>query len=89
MEQNTMHTTHHCKARQSQRGISLDMVEYVLAHGSQERDKIVFGKKEAKQRIAALDNERRLLMKISDKGGVVVVADGDALITTYNCSQRH
>ena len=45
--------------------------------------------KEAKQRIAALDNERRLLMKISDKGGVVVVADGDALITTYNCSQRH
>ena len=82
-----MHTTHHCKARQSQRGISLDMVEYVLAHGSQEKDKVVFGKKEAKQRIA--DNERRLLMNISDQGGVVVVADGDALITTYNCSQRH
>lgn len=49
----------------------------------------MFGKKEAKQRLAALDRERRLLMKINDKGGVVVVADGDALITTYNCSQRH
>lgn len=50
----------------------------------------MFGKKEAKQRLAALDHERRLLMKINDKGGVVVVvADGEALITTYNCSQRH
>lgn len=84
-----MYTTHHCKARQSRRGISLDMVDYVLAHGSQEKDKVVFGEKEAKQRSAALDCERRLLMKINDKGGVVVVADNEALITAYNCSQHH
>jgi len=83
MELKVMHTTHHCKARQSQRGISHNMVDYVLIHGSLERDKIVFGRKEAKERLEALDQERRLLMKISDKGGVVVVADGEALITTY------
>lgn len=65
------------------------MVEYVLPHGSQEKDKVVFGKKEAKQRLSALDQERRLLMKINDKGGVIVVADGETMITTYNCSQRH
>lgn len=84
-----MHTTHHCKARQSQRGISLKMVDYVLAHGSLENDKIVLGKKEAKQRLADLERERRLLMKIADKGGIVVVAEGEALITTYNCSHRN
>lgn len=83
-----MHTTHHCKARQSQRGIPCNMVDYVLVHGSLIKDKFVFGRKEAKERLEALDQERRLLMKISDKGGVVVVADGEALITTYNCSQR-
>ncbi|MEN5142144.1 hypothetical protein [Pseudomonas juntendi] len=40
-----MHTTRHCKARQSQRGISLKMVDYVLTHGSLENDKIVLGRK--------------------------------------------
>lgn len=40
-----MHTTHHCKASQSQRGISLKMVDYVLTHGSLENDKIVLGRK--------------------------------------------
>ncbi|ATP46896.1 DUF4258 domain-containing protein [Pseudomonas putida] len=84
-----MHTTHHCKARQPQRGISLKMVDYVLAHGSLENDKIVLGMKEAKQRLADLERERRLLMKIADKGGIVVVAEGEALITTYNCSHRN
>lgn len=84
-----MHTTHHCKARQSQRGISLNMVDYVLTHGALENDKIVLGKKEAKQRLADLEREKRLLLKIADKGGVVVVAEGEALITTYNCTHRN
>ncbi len=84
-----MHATHHCKARQAQRGIPLKMVDYVLTHGSQRRDKVIFGEREARQRLAELDEERRLLMKIKDKGGVVVVASGEAVITTYNLSSRH
>ena len=84
-----MHTTHHCKARQSQRGISLNMVDYVLTHGVLEQDKIVIGKKEARQRLSDLEREKRLLMKIAGKGGVVVVADGETLVTTYNCSHRN
>lgn len=84
-----MHATHHCKARQAQRGIPLKMVDYVLTHGSQSRDKVVFGEREARQRLAELDEERRLLMKIKDKGGVVVVANGETAITTYNLTSRH
>ncbi|APE96587.1 DUF4258 domain-containing protein [Pseudomonas putida] len=83
-----MHATHHCKARQAQRGIPLKMIDYVLAHGTVDQDKFIIGTKEAKQRLADLEREKRLLMKIQDKGGVVVVAEGDALITTYNCTQR-
>lgn len=84
-----MHTTHHCKARQSQRGIPLKLIDYVLTHGSLEKDKFVLGLKEAKQRLADLEREKRLLMKITDKGGVVVVAEGETLITTYNCTHRN
>lgn len=83
-----MRTTHHCKARQSQRGISLKMIDYVLTHGALEQDKFVLGLKEARQRLADLEREKRLLMKITDKGGVVVVAEGETLITTYNCTHR-
>jgi len=88
-ERQIMQATHHCKVRQSQRGIPLKMIDYVLTHGVQVRDKAVLGDREIKQRLAELDEERRLLMKIKDKGGVVVVANGDKVITTYNLTSRH
>lgn len=85
-----MHTTHHCKVRQSQRGITPSMVEYVLIHGTNwKQDRVVLGKKEAQKRLIELEAEKRLLMKITDKGGVVVIQEGDALITTYNYSGHH
>lgn len=82
-----MHATHHCKARQTQRGIPLKMIDYVLAHGSVDKDKFIIGTKEAKQRLADLEREKRLLMKITDKG-CSRRGRGETLITTYNCTQR-
>ena len=38
-----MHITHHCKARQSQRGISLKMVDFVLNQGALEQDNLSLG----------------------------------------------
>lgn len=84
-----MHTTQHIQQRMSQRGVSRDMVELVLNHGRPTQDKYILGRKEAAQRLESLQRESRLLMKILDKGGVVVVADGEALITTYNYAPRH
>jgi hypothetical protein len=72
----------------AQRGISRDMVEYVLTNGTPQQDRIVMGRKEALRILEALQDEARLLKKILDKGGVVVVADGDAIITTYNRQRR-
>ena len=84
-----MQHTHHIKQRMSQRGISQAMVDLVLAHGVIHGDKYVVGRKEAQQRLNELDNERRVLTKILDKGGVEVVAEGDALITTYNRNSKN
>jgi len=77
-------TTKHAEARQSQRGISPLMVEYVITNGVKEKDKFILGNKEILELLDALDNEKRLLLKLKDKGGVVVVADGETVITTYN-----
>lgn len=66
------------------------MVDYVLMHGTNwTQDKIVLGKKEAQKRLMELEAEKRLLMKITDKGGVVVIQEGDALIATYKYSGHH
>lgn len=84
-----MQTTRHIKQRMSQRGISKEMVNLVIAHGVIQGDKYVVGRKEALQLIRALDSERRVLTKILDKGGVEVVTEGDALITAYNRNSKN
>lgn len=83
-----MHKTKHIQQRMSTRGVSHDMVEYVLDNGTSENSKYIFGRKEALARLEGLQREQRLVMKILDKGGLVVVAENDALITTYNCDKR-
>ena len=84
-----MQPTRHIKQRMSQRGISKEMVNLVIAHCVIHGDKYVVGRKEALQLIRALDNERRVLTKILDKGGVEVVTEGDALITAYNRNSKN
>jgi hypothetical protein len=79
-----MQPTRHIQQRMSQRGISKKMVDLVVADGEIQGDKYVVGRKEALALIRELDNKRRVLTKILDKGGVEVVIQGDALITTYN-----
>lgn len=83
-----MQTTKHVQQRMSQRGVSSEMVELVLTHGTLNQDKYVLGRKEALSLLDSLQREERVLKKILDKGGVVVVSDGDFLITTYNCARR-
>lgn len=82
-----MQQTQHLKQRMSQRGISRDMIELVLTHGVPDQDKYILGRKEALRLLEDFQRSERLLKKILDKGGVVVVADGGALITTYNYKQ--
>lgn len=79
-----MHKTQHATHRMSQRGISGAMVEFALEWGINDGDKYVLGKKEAIARLEQLKQEERTLKRVIDKGGLIVVADGEHVITTYN-----
>lgn len=79
-----MHTTRHFVQRMSQRGVSRDMVELVRDFGVPEGDKLVLGQRDAGKAIEVLMRQLRVLKRIQDKGGLVVVESGESLITTYN-----
>ena len=84
-----MHATRHIVKRMSQRGVSRKMIELVLDYGVTEGDKVVIGRKEATRLMENFREYMRLLAKVMDKGGVVVVTEGAQLVTTYNCTSRH
>ena len=82
-----MKETLHINQRVRQRGITKRMIELTFEFGEVQADKIRLGsrriKKLLKQHKVSQDLKRDLL-KILDKGGLVVVASGSALITAYN-----
>ena len=76
-------TKHHA-ARVSQRGIREATVELAQQHGIPHGDKLVLGRKQIRTVLEALDRERKELIRALDKGGVIVVESGGALITAYD-----
>jgi len=79
-----MRKTRHFQQRMTQRGINQDMVDLVLSYGETDGDKVILSRKAS----ARLMEASRTLAKILDKGGLVVVACGDAQLTTYNYEGR-
>lgn len=79
-----MQETKHVLQRMNQRGITKEMVNVVLDYGESIQDKAVLGKKDAQRLIKEMQKTMKVLQKICDKGGVVVVAQEDTIITTYN-----
>ena len=79
--------THHINRRARQRGITKRMIELTLEYGKCQGDKIRLGKRRIKELI---QNKKKLtqalkseLLKLLDKGGLVVVFSGATLITAY------
>lgn len=83
-----MHMTQHISQRMAQRGITKDLIDVVLTHGEFEDDRAILDRKNAKKLLEELQRKERLIKKILDKGGLVVVTEGGALITTYNFAGR-
>ena len=81
-----MHLTEHIQQRMSQRGVSREMVDLVMTHGTLEQDKYILSRREALHLLESFQRQTRVVKKILDKGGVTVVAEDGALITTYNCT---
>jgi hypothetical protein len=80
-----VHTTRHLGVRMSQRGITGEMVDFVLAHGVNVQDKVILSRRELGELVARLEgSDRALALKLLDKGGVVVVEVDGAAVTAYN-----
>ncbi|CAO1654917.1 hypothetical protein [Parasphingorhabdus sp. NYA22] len=76
--------TKHLNQRMSQRGISADMVTLASEYGEIDQDKFILGRKALDRLLGELDRLKRIALKARDKGGIVVVENGGAQITTYN-----
>lgn len=79
-----MKSTKHIKARMSQRAISQDLVKLVLEYGSLgPNGKVVLNKKTLQALCQELDSLKKSALTALKKGGLVVVEEGETLITTY------
>ncbi len=79
-------------ARMSQRGITGELVELVRQFGRDEDDAYILNRQDLRSLLEQLRSLERVAVKALDKGGLVVVASGSALITTYNygsSNKRH
>ena len=78
--------TNHGTRRMNQRGITKEMIELTIEYGQYKKDKIILKSRDIKKLIRKVSKElKSKLMKILDKGGLVVVLSDDcAVITVYN-----
>jgi hypothetical protein len=78
------HPTKHMYARMSQRGISGDLVDLARQYGRDDQDKLILDRKGLRGLLDELRGLERKVIKALDKGGIVVVEAGGALITAYS-----
>lgn len=71
-----------------QRGIPGRMIELARKHGRIEGDQWVLDIREAKAALDQVMAERAALLKVIDKGGVVVVEEDDTVVTAYNITEK-
>lgn len=81
-----MNITHHFDVRANQRGIRKDLIDLTLDLGDLDGDKIILTSKIIDAEMKDLQRRMKLLSEARKKGGVVVIAEGDNLITTYRQS---
>lgn len=83
-----MFPTKHFQNRMSQRGLPKKIIDLVLEFGKDKGDKLILNRKETQKLIDEVDNFKRDLLKVMDKGGVTVVLDNESLVTTYNLDRN-
>lgn len=78
-----MHTTTHIDARMNQRGIRKELVSLALDLGRIEGNRYVLDTKTIRAEMCELRRKLKFLDDAERKGGVIVVAVGESLVTTY------
>lgn len=78
-----MARTRHIHQRMTQRGITSRLVDLAARFGMDHGDKIILNRKNTESLLSEMDRIRKDLLDIHAKGGLVVVEENDAQITTY------
>lgn len=78
-----MEKTRHATKRVKQRGISERMIDFAFRWGRDERDRVILDRNGLNRLIGEVDELRRLLLRMLDKGGIVVVERDGRLITAF------
>ena len=78
-----MKETKHLQMRVRQRGITNRMIELALEFGERHIDKVKLGSRRIKKLLKTHRDIKSDLLKILDKGGIVVVVSDAKLITAY------
>lgn len=80
-----MSRTRHMQVRMNQRAISQEIVDLVLSFGEpNHRGQFILNRQAAAELMERLNIMRHNVARVFNKGGVVVVQDGEKLVTTYN-----
>ncbi len=78
-----MFETLHINQRTRQRGITNQMINLTLEYGKRKGDKIRLGTRRIEELLRTHNELKSQLLKIMDKGGLIVVFSGAILITAY------
>ena len=78
-----MSKTRHIQQRMSQRGIKEEMLELVERFGVWQGDKCIVNRKACSTILKEIDTLRKKVIKLQEKGGLVLVHDNGMDITTY------
>ena len=79
-----MHETRHLNQRIRQRGITKKMIELTLEYGIVKADKVKLGRRRIQALLRTKAELKPQLLKLMDKGGLVVVVCDATLITAYS-----
>ena len=84
-----MARTRHIEKRMNQRGIKASMLAAVEEFGVWNGDKLILNRKGCANARKALETMRRNLIKVEEKGGLVLIQDRGKDITTYALDSYH
>jgi hypothetical protein len=80
-----MKLTKHADKRMNQRGITKEMIDLTLRYGKRKGDKVVLKSRDIRKKLYKVSSSlKSKLLKIADKGGLVVVlGEHERIITVY------
>ena len=78
-----MHLTNPLDVRIQRRGIPRRLVDLALEAGEIDGDRYVLSARQIQIEIDRLNAKKKLYQEASKRGGIVVVLENDAVITTY------